>query len=86
MKVTLYPSGTFIYKLLVYVMVKIKKSTEELNAYLSCVYISCTKSIEKMNKKIRKKSNLCNALDTVLISIVGSNPLILFQFLRDERT
>ena len=39
-KVKLYPSETFICNLILYVMVKIKKSSEKLNAYLSRVYVS----------------------------------------------
>ena len=39
-KVTLYPSKTFICNLILYVMVKIMKSNEKLNAYLSRVYVS----------------------------------------------
>ena len=43
--------------------------------------------VEKfLKKRIGNKKKECDGLDTVLISIVGFNPLILFQFLSDERT
>ena len=46
--------------------------------------VFCVEKVLQKNKQKIRKRILCDGLDAILISTVGFNPLILFQFLRDE--